>query len=80
MNNTIEKDDLTGLARTAECLELLLGDVMQDYFDAHDESTAKQRDNIVYDFNRYRHYTSICFDMAHAIKTELHAKGIRCYR
>jgi len=71
---TIQKDSLTSVARKAESLTTMLSDVEQDYF-----GTTNFKDTIVFDADRLRRYIGTCFDIAHALTTELHENGIWCY-
>ncbi|WP_407384984.1 hypothetical protein [Ruminococcus sp.] len=71
--NFIEKDELTEVARKAESLSTLLGDIEQDYFEATDPDT------ILNDYKRLRRYISICFQLSHTLTAELHENGIWCF-
>lgn len=73
------KDDLTEAARLVECSTLMLSDMVRYYFEAYDSSKTKDRAFIVYDYNRYRLFASMCLDMLTKIKQELHEHGIYCY-
>ena len=73
--NTINKDDLIGVARTAEMLQLCLSDVEQDYF-----GETKSKEYIEYNFDRVYMYLNNCIDMANSLTKELHQHGIWCFR
>ena len=77
---TVPKDDLIGIARNIECASLMMRDILQDYFDNHDEATPKGKRDILYNFDRFRKFTNICFDIVYHTEQELHAKGIFCYK
>lgn len=70
----IKKDELTEVARKAESLTTILGDIEVDYFGRVD-----YRETIVYDADRLRRYIGICFDIAHSLTKELHDQGVWCY-
>lgn len=74
MPNVIDKDKLTEVARKAESLTTMLADVEQDYF-----GTTNFKETIIFDADRLRRYIGTCFDIAHALTTELHQNGIYCY-
>lgn len=78
--NTIDKDDLTGIAGKIECATLMMGDILGDYFEAHDRDDEKDRIKILWDFNRYRKYVYSCFELLLCAEKELHEKGIDCYK
>ncbi len=80
-NRMIDKDDLVGLARNAECLDMLMADLLQDFFDSHEpQKGIEEMTMIAWDFKRFRLYANVCFEYAHMIMTELHSKGIDCYK
>ena len=78
--NMIDRDELTEIARKAECLDRIMGDLLHNFFASHDpdkEDTAGIL--IAHDFKHYRLYAELCYDFAHRIKEELHSHGIECY-
>lgn len=75
----IEKDDLTDVARNLENLQYVLCDIAQDYFSAYDTKTEGGCTSICYEFERYRHYVEIAYDLLFRAVKELHSKGIWCY-
>lgn len=80
-NRMIDKDDLVGLARNAECLDMLMADLLQDFFDSHEPQKGyNEMTMIAWDFKRFRLYANVYFEYAHMIMTELHSKGIDCYK
>lgn len=74
MPNTIDKDKLIGVARKAESLTTLLGDIEVDYF-----GKLNFKENLVYDADRLRKYIGTACDIAYALTTELHQNEIWCY-
>lgn len=76
----IDKDDLTEVARLLECGEVIMCDILLDYFEAYDMSKPEDRQSVCYDFHRYRLYMATCFDGIHKAIKELHDKGIYCYK
>lgn len=78
--NTINKDELMGIARNIECATVMMGDILGDYFEALDRDDKQDQVKILWDFNRYRKYVYSCFDLLLHAENELHEKGIDCYK
>lgn len=79
-SRTIDKDELVEVARNAECLDMLMADMLQDFFDSHHPEKGRQESTMLaWDFKRYRLYANVCFELAHKIMTDLHRCGIDCY-
>lgn len=78
--NTINKDELTEAVRKIEYTEMILGDILEDYFDEYDEKNEKDTWKILQEFNRNRFFVGVCLEMIHTVKKELHENNIYCYR
>ena len=80
-SRTIDKDELVEVARNAECLDMLMAEMLQDFFDSHHpEKGFNERADLAWEFKRYRLYANVCFELAHKIMTDLHYYGIDCYK
>ena len=79
-DRTIDKDELVEVARDAECLDSLMADMLQNFFDSHNPDKGRQEiAMLAWDFKHYRLYANVCFELAHKIMTGLHRYGIDCY-
>lgn len=73
IKNMIDKDDLIGIAILVDALQILSGDLLQDYFEKLDPET-KDYDKmcVVYDFPRVKAYMDLLFNAICDINNELH--------
>ncbi len=78
--NMINRDDLTETVRKIEYTEMLLGDILEGFFDEFDEGDDHDVWKILQEFKRNRFYVGICLELIHAVKKELHSKDIYCYK
>ena len=77
IKNMIDKDDLIGIAILVDALQMLSGDLLQDYFEKLDPKT-KDYDKmcVVYDFPRVKAYMELLFNAICDINNELHKLNI----
>ena len=77
IKNMIDKDDLIGIAILVDALQILSGDLLQDYFEKLDPKT-KDYDKmcVVYDFPRVKAYMDLLFNSICNINSELHKLNI----
>lgn len=73
IKNMINKYDLIGIATLVDALQILSGDLLQDYFEKLDPET-KDYDKmcVVYDFPRVKAYMDLLFNAICDINNELH--------
>ena len=77
IKNMIDKDDLIGIAILVDALQILSGDLLQDYFGKLDPET-KDCDKmcVAYDFPRVKAYMDLLFNAICDINNELHKLNI----
>ncbi len=77
IKNMINKYDLIGIATLVDALQILSGDLLQDYFEKLDPET-KDYDKmcVVYDFPRVKAYMDLLFNAICDINNELHKLNI----
>lgn len=77
IKNMIDKDDLIGIAILVDALQILSGDLLQNYFEKLDPET-KDYDKmcVFYDFPRVKAYMDLLFNAICDINNELHKLNI----
>lgn len=71
MENMINKDDLIGITDILDSLQVLCGDIMQDYFDKYNPAEDDDQLSIIYSFERMRAYSNIVFNIICQVNQEL---------
>ena len=61
MTDTIDKDDLTGIAVMVDCLRYTVQELQDDFFERYDSKNKEQEKYIAWEFNRNRARAEIVY-------------------
>lgn len=78
LKNMIDKDNLIGIAILIDSLQMLSGDLLQDYFEKLKPKTSEyDKMLMVYDFDRFKAYMNLLFNTICDINSEFHKLDIK---
>ena len=77
MINTIDKNDLTGIAMMVDCLRYTVQELQEDFFEKYDSKNKEGIAYIAWEFNRNRARAEIINHFLWDIEQELNKLGVK---